>query len=167
MLLIGTSCLSLNILLRTDQTVRCTIGCANHSRFRFYISRLKTGAHQDLAHPTPFHGPRKTNSHLISSLTFHHHHTSHTTPSPSLRKLHKNLQQLRIIRRPQPRNWIPPAHSRKPIRKTSWIIPLLDIIQCGRISIQNRVNKPNCFLPRINTLLVDERDDGAYCWGCG
>jgi hypothetical protein len=93
-----------------------------------------------------------------------------------LREAQENTLQLPRIRRPQPRNRIPPLHSRKALRATALIRPRHDlftvsrddahsqrlrahIIERARICINRRVDKPHAPFARRRSRLVDERDN--------
>ena len=80
----------------------------------------------------------------------------------SSRQRHKYIQQLAIVRRAQTRHRIPPAHRSEARRPTPLVAPTRDIIQCRRVGVQCRINEAHRALPRIRTLLVDQRDDPTH-----
>ena len=77
-----------------------------------------------------------------------------------LRQTHKQLQHLRIIRRPEPRHRIPPRTGLKPTTPTIRITPIRNVIQHLRMLIQHRIHEPDGTLARRRALLVDKRDYG-------
>ena len=79
----------------------------------------------------------------------------------------KHCKHLRIVRRSQSRNRIPPLHSREPNSSTALIGPVDNIIEHAWILVERRIQKPERFLTLAHTLVVDERDDRAKGRGGG
>jgi hypothetical protein len=81
--------------------------------------------------------------------------------SSHLRQPQPQLQHLRIIRRPQPRNRIPARRRRKARRATTLIAAFRDIVQNARVRIENRVDEADATLAGVVAGLVDQGEDGA------
>jgi hypothetical protein len=68
---------------------------------------------------------------------------------------------LRIIRRPQPRNWVPTLDRPKALRSTPRVTPRDNVVQHTRVRIQCGVDKAHRAFPDVHSCGINKRHDGT------
>ena len=82
-------------------------------------------------------------------------------PTTASRQTQKQRQHPRETRRAQPRDGIPARRGLEPRRPTPPIATARDIVEDIRMRVQGRIDEPDGTFPKIESRLIDERDDGA------